>query len=124
MTAPLIGVSTSISVGKEPERAYVNTAYLRALQNAGGIPVLLPPRLDAAALGALWERLDGLILTGGGDIDPSHFAEPRHAATDEVSPARDALEVSLVGKALDDDVPLFAICRGLQVVIVALGGSL
>ena len=124
MTAPLIGVSTSISVGKEPERAYVNTAYLRAIQDAGGIPVLLPPQLDAQALGALWERLDGLILTGGGDIDPGHFAEPRHATTDEVSPARDALEVSLVRKALDDDVPLFAICRGLQVVNVALGGSL
>jgi len=124
MTAPLIGVSTSITVGKEPERAYVNTAYLRAIQDAGGLPVLLPPQLDAQALGALWERLDGLILTGGGDIDPSHFAEPRHATTDEVSPARDALEVSLVRKALDDDVPLFAICRGLQVVNVALGGSL
>jgi len=124
MTAPLIGVSTSITVGKEPERAYVNTAYLRAIQDAGGLPVLLPPQLDAQALGALWERLDGLILTGGGDIDPSHFAEPRHATTDEVSPARDALEVALVRKALDDDVPLFAICRGLQVVNVALGGSL
>ena len=124
MSAPLIGVSTSITVDKQPERAYVNTAYLRAIQDAGGIPVLLPPQLDAAALEALWERLDGLILTGGGDIDPRHFAEPRHAATDEVSPSRDALEVSLVRKALDDDVPLFAICRGLQVVNVALGGSL
>lgn len=124
MRAPLVGVSTSITVDKEPERAYVNTAYLRAVQEGGGIPVLLPPELGEAALAALWERLDGLVLTGGGDIDPQRFGEARHAATTEVSTARDALELSLVGKALDDGVPLFAICRGLQVVNVALGGSL
>src|SRR5439155_991994 len=109
--APLIGVSTSITVDKDPERAYVNTAYLRAIQEAGGIPVLLPPQLDEAALGVLWKRLDGLVLTGGGDIDPVRFGEERHHATCEVSAARDALEIGLVHRALDDDVPLFAICR-------------
>lgn len=124
MTPPLVGVSTSITVGEAPERAYVNTAYLAAIQAAGAVPVLLPPRLDPAALGALWERLDGLVLTGGGDVDPRRFDEPRHAATEGVSQARDALEFSLVHRALEDDVPLLAICRGLQVVNVALGGSL
>ena len=54
MNPPLIGISTSISVDRHPERAYVNTAYLRAIQHAGGIPVLLPPQLDAEALGVLW----------------------------------------------------------------------
>ncbi|PYN71160.1 MAG: hypothetical protein DMD93_00970 [Candidatus Rokuibacteriota bacterium] len=122
--APLIGVSTSITVDKSPERAYVNTAYLRAIQAAGGIPVPLPPQLDAEALATLWERVEGLVLTGGGDIDPARFGEARHAATDEVSPARDSLELDLVHRALEDDVPLFAICRGVQVVNVALGGSL
>ena len=124
MTAPLLGVSTSITVDKSPERAYVNTAYLRAIQEAGGIPVLLPPQLDGQALATLWRRLDGLVLTGGGDIDPARFGEPRHAATDEVSPERDTLEIGLDHRALADDVPLFAICRGVQVVNVALGGSL
>ena len=124
MTPPLIGVSTSITVDRPPERAYVNTAYLRAIQEAGGIPVLLPPELDPAGLGALWPRLDGLILTGGGDIDPVRFGEERHSATSEVSPARDDLEIGLVHRALADDVPVFAICRGVQVVNVALGGSL
>jgi len=124
MLAPLIGVSTSITLDKEPERAYMNTAYLRAIQEAGGIPVLLPPQLGEAALGVLWKRLDGLVLTGGGDIDPARFGEERHHATCEVSGARDALEIGLVHRALDDDVPLFAICRGVQVVNVALGGSL
>jgi putative glutamine amidotransferase len=121
---PLIGVSTSITVDKHPERASVNTAYLHAIQEAGGIPVLLPPELNDAARDVLWERLDGLILTGGGDIDPARFREARHPATSEVSEARDVLEIGLVHRALADDVPLFAICRGLQVVNVALGGSL
>jgi putative glutamine amidotransferase len=124
MPAPLIGVSTSVTVNKAPERAYVNTAYLSAVQQAGGVPVLLAPGLDASALRTLWERLDGLVLTGGGDIDPARFGEPRHPTTDDVSESRDALELGLVHKALEDDVPLFAICRGLQVVNVALGGSL
>src|SRR2546422_11589310 len=96
MLAPLIGVSTSIPLDKEPERAYVNTAYLRAIQEAGGIPVLLPPQLDEAALGGLWKRLDGLALTGGGDIDPARFREERHNAPGEVSAARDALQIGPV----------------------------
>src|SRR2546426_642976 len=83
MLAPLIGVSTSITVDKDPQRAYVNTAYLRAIQEAGGIPVLLPPQLDEAALGVLWQRLDGLVLTGGGEIDPVRLGLDRHHATGE-----------------------------------------
>src|SRR5712691_8723363 len=91
MLSPLIGISTSIiTVDKDPERAYVNTAYLRAIQDAGGIPVLLPPQLDETVLSVLWKRLDGLVLTGGGDIDPARFGEERHHATCEVSAARDA----------------------------------
>ncbi len=124
MNPPLIGVSTSITVGTSPERAYVNTTYLRAVQAAGGIPVLLPPRVEGDARRVLWERLDGLILTGGGDIDPARFGEAPHPKTADVSPARDALEIELVERALHDDVPLLGICRGLQVLNVALGGSL
>jgi putative glutamine amidotransferase len=124
MSAPLIGVSTSITVDKRPERAYVNTAYLAAIQRAGGVPLLLPPRLDGDVLADLWRRLDGVVLTGGGDVDPARFHEARHVATMEVSEARDALELGLVDRAVRDDLPLFAICRGVQVLNVALGGSL
>jgi putative glutamine amidotransferase len=124
VTAPLIGLSTSITVGEYPERAYVNSAYLRAVEQAGGIPVLLPPQLTAAAREMLWQRLDGLVLTGGGDIEPARFDQAPHPKTALVSTERDGLELELVDRALRDDVPLFGICRGLQVLNVALGGSL
>jgi gamma-glutamyl-gamma-aminobutyrate hydrolase PuuD len=124
VSQPLIGVSTSITIGEYPERAYVNSAYLRAVEQAGGIPVLLPPQLSASARETLWQRLDALVLTGGGDIEPVRFGQAAHAKTALVSPARDGLELELVDRALRDDVPLFGICRGVQVLNVALGGTL
>jgi putative glutamine amidotransferase len=124
MVTPLIGITTSVTVDKTPERAYVNGTYIRAVQAAGGIPVLLTPHFTAEVQAALWQRLDGLLLTGGGDIAPSRFGEARHPAVDDVSPARDDLEIGLTHRALADDVPVFAICRGIQVLNVALGGTL
>ena len=121
---PLVGVTTSVTVDRYPERAYLNSAYVRAVELAGGAPVLLPPPLGADARDALWARLDGLLLTGGGDVDPQHFGEPRHPTLVEVSEARDALELELAGRALAQGLPLLAICRGIQVLNVALGGSL
>src|SRR5574341_62100 len=121
---PLIGVTTSVTVDQHPERAYVNAAYVNAVQQAGGVPVLLPPQLDAEARVALLSRIDGLVLTGGGDVDPARFGEPRHPATADIAPARDALEIELCHRALAAGRPLLAICRGLQVLNVALGGSL
>jgi putative glutamine amidotransferase len=125
---PLIGVTTSTTAdgapGPTPPRAHLNDAYVRAIQQAGGVPVLLPPSLDDQALGALWPRLDGLLLTGGGDVDPGRFGEPRHPTVTEVSGARDRLEIELTERALAARRPLLAICRGIQVLNVALGGSL
>jgi putative glutamine amidotransferase len=124
MFAPLIGITTSLTADRTPERAYVNIAYIRAVQDAGGIPLLLPPHLSAEVRTALWQRLDGLVLTGGGDIDPARFGQPRHPKTDDVAPARDELELALTRRALDDALPLLGICRGIQVLNVALGGTL
>jgi putative glutamine amidotransferase len=121
---PLIGLTTSVTVGASPERAYTNATYIRAVQQAGGIPVLLPPQLDLASLEALWSRLDALLLTGGGDIDPARYGEDPHSTVYEVSEARDALELTLSRRAVEDEVPVLAICRGVQVLNVALGGSL
>ncbi|MBI2216720.1 MAG: gamma-glutamyl-gamma-aminobutyrate hydrolase family protein [Candidatus Rokubacteria bacterium] len=117
-------MTTSVSVNQVPERAFVNAAYVRAVQDAGGVPVLLSPHLDAWSKTVLWPLLDGLLLTGGADVDPARWGEERHPATYDVSPARDALEIELVSSALEDQVPLFAVCRGVQVLNVALGGSL
>ncbi len=122
--SPLIGVSTSITVATSPERAYVNSAYLRAIQEAGGVPVPLPPQLSERAFEILAEGLSGFLLTGGGDIDPARFGEAPHPTLYDVAPARDALEISAVAFAMDRSRPILAICRGIQVLNVALGGSL
>src|SRR5215468_4930713 len=116
--APLIGVSTSITVGKAPERAYVNSAYLFAIQQAGGVPVALPPQLSAASLSRLTRGLDGLLLTGGGDVDPALFGEAPHPTVDEVAPARDTLEMGAVRIALERGLPILAVCRGVQILNV------
>ncbi len=124
MVAPLIGITTSVTVGTIPERAYINGTYVMAVQAAGGIPLLLTPHFTPEVQAALWQRLDGLVLTGGGDIEPARFGEAPHPAVADVSPARDELELGLTRRALADDLPLFAICRGIQVLNVALGGTL
>src|SRR5713101_1317191 len=121
---PLVGVTTSITVGQTPERAYVNSAYLHAVQQAGGVPVLLPPQLSKASLERLVRGLDALLLTGGGDVDPATFGQAPHPTLYEVAPARDALETQVTLIALEKKTPLLAICRGIQVLNVALGGSL
>ena len=122
--SPLIGVTTSITIGKTPERAYVNSAYLHAVQQAGGVPVPLPPQLSQGSLERLARGLDGLLLTGGGDIDPGLFGEAPHPTVYEVAPARDTMEASAIRIALDRRLPILAVCRGIQILNVALGGSL
>ncbi|MGH7386091.1 MAG: gamma-glutamyl-gamma-aminobutyrate hydrolase family protein [Candidatus Rokuibacteriota bacterium] len=122
--APLIGVSTSITVGATPERAYVNSTYLHAVQQAGGVPVPLPPQLSAASLRRLGIELSGLLLTGGGDVDPALFGEAPHPTLYDVAPTRDTIETAALHLALERGVPVLAVCRGIQLLNVALGGSL
>jgi putative glutamine amidotransferase len=122
--SPLIGVSTSITVGTNPERAYVNSAYLHAVQQAGGVPVALPPQISRASLELLSPELNGLLLTGGGDIDPALFGETPHPTLYDVAPTRDTLETAALHLALERGLPVLAVCRGLQVLNVGLGGNL
>lgn len=95
--------------------------YTDMVAAGGGQPVLLPPQPGVASLLA---RLDGLVLSGGGDIDPARYRADRDPATDPANPDRDDAEIELARRAIAAGLPLLAICRGLQVVNVALGGTL
>ena len=101
-----------------------NQAYSHAVARAGGAPLLIPNLTDKTLLRTLYDLLDGLLLSGGEDIDPAYYSEPRHEKCGPVSPDRDQVELTLTRWAMDDGKPLLAICRGIQVLNVALGGSL
>jgi putative glutamine amidotransferase len=124
---PLIGITAHHAIiGLKIESAVQSqlVSYLKALMGAGGAPVLVPLGLKEAGLRAVFERLDGLVLPGGPDVDPAHFGETPHEKLGRVDPALDHTELRLTRWALADDLPLLAICRGIQVLNVALGGSL
>ena len=126
---PLIGVTTVPTthvpalLGIARPLQAIDTAYLDAIRRAGGTPVMVPPA-PIEEIPALLEVLDGLVLPGGGDVNPERYGQPRHAETYGVDDHRDEFELALVHAALDRQLPLLAICRGMQVLNVALGGSL
>jgi putative glutamine amidotransferase len=96
--------------------------YVEAVRRAGGDPHVLEP--GPAAPARALEMIDGLLLTGGADVDPALYGEARHPSVAAAEPGRDAFELALVRLAVDRDLPVLAICRGVQVLNVALGGSL
>ena len=116
---PMIGITT---YGIEDGRYHLPAEYVEAVRRAGGVAVLLPPgdeRVDE-----LLDRLDGFVLAGGGDLDPASYGAARHAATNTVDAERDALEIALTRAIVERRLPTLAICRGCQVLNVALGGTL
>jgi len=108
----------------EKRRYTLGKNYIRSLIACGATPILLPTSLDHAAWRDLYAEADGVLLTGGGDVEPTVFGEEKHPTTDDINPERDNIEIALAQWTLKDDTPMFAICRGIQVVNVALGGSL
>jgi putative glutamine amidotransferase len=99
-------------------------AYVEAVLAAGGIPLLIPLGLDDEAVAALVEHIDGLILTGGGDVAPDRYGGRPHPTVKDVDIERDRLELVLVEQIMGRRKPLLAICRGCQLFNVALGGTL
>lgn len=95
--------------------------YLASVERSGGRPRVLEVTESPRSV---LERLDGVLLTGGADIDPAFYGEARHPTTQDSEPGRDEFEIDLARRAMDADVPLLAICRGVQVLNVAAGGSL
>ncbi|HEY2313200.1 MAG TPA: gamma-glutamyl-gamma-aminobutyrate hydrolase family protein [Streptosporangiaceae bacterium] len=96
--------------------------YADKVEQAGGLPVLLPPVAEGGA--GVLPRLDGLVLSGGSDVEPSRYGAAAHAAAGPFYPVRDSAEIELCDHALASGLPLLGICRGLQVINVALGGTL
>ncbi|HVN54028.1 MAG TPA: gamma-glutamyl-gamma-aminobutyrate hydrolase family protein [Anaerolineaceae bacterium] len=124
MPSPLIGLSTGHLPNELTTMIGTTEAYVQAVITAGGIPVLIPVGLPEGRLRELGRTLDGLLLTGGGDIDPARFAGRPHERVYDVDPERDRLEFTLLDAAQEVGMPFFGICRGLQLVNVAFGGSL
>lgn len=127
MSQPLIGISTyqqeaSWGVWTMPA-ALLPAGYPRLVQRSGGLPALLPPG-DPATAAATVARLDGLVIAGGADVAPARYGAEPHPRTGPPSLDRDAWELALLEAALADGVPLLGICRGLQLLNVALGGTL
>jgi putative glutamine amidotransferase len=121
---PLIGISGWSYRTERWDLRGVTLPYIKAVEQAGGLPVLLPPGLSERSLTEWLGRIDGLVMTGGGDIDPAHFGEERAPEADKPNPERDQFDLHLARWALESNVPLLAICRGAQVLAVADGGSL
>lgn len=118
---PLIGVVCGHQ--QDPERYYVNAPYIYALERAQGVPVLIP-HMPKEMLLEILPMFAGILLPGGIDIDPTRFGEQPHPRCGQVDPIWDELDLTAAKWALENGVPIFAICRGIQVLNVAAGGTL
>ena len=112
---PIIGITFS-----SQNISGTSKNYIRAIEEFGGIPRILYPGVPDSE----YADIDGLLLTGGGDIHPDNFDQEWHPSLKYVNEARDALEIPLCQEKIEADIPVFGICRGIQVMSVAMGGSL
>ena len=120
----VVAVSATRRTDGGRERVTLNVAYVRALTHAGLVPLLVPPLLDPDAACAALDRVQGLVLTGGEDVAPARYRAAPHPKLGETDPARDAVELALIAGAERRRLPILAICRGIQILNVALGGTL
>ena len=127
MPHPLVALTASSKSATTPakySRVRVNEAYVRALQSVGLVPLVIPPSLSPDEARAVVAQVAGVVLSGGEDVDPARYGAARHPATQKSKAGRDATEIALVEAARDARRPLLGICRGMQVLNVALGGTL
>jgi putative glutamine amidotransferase len=122
---PVVGITTYLTPASwgawDLEAALVPAAYVRAVERAGGVPLLVPP---GASFDETLDRVDGMVFSGGSDVDPELYGATVHEETIGIFRERDEFELGLMRAALARDVPMLAICRGSQVLNVALGGDL
>jgi gamma-glutamyl-gamma-aminobutyrate hydrolase PuuD len=123
---PLVGITSYVVSARfgawELESALVPVDYVRAIESAGGRPVLVPPSTEGLA--ETLDALDGVVFSGGSDIDPALYRHEPHDETDGIVRERDDAELALIRAALERELPVLAICRGAQVLNVARGGDL
>ena len=123
MAKPRIGI-TCHGFHEPIVRSAVGQQYVDAVLAAGGAPIALPLGLDDESLDVVYDIMDGLLLPGGDDVAPERYGHPRHPLLGLVHDARDDLELTMARRALKDDLPILGICRGIQVLAVAAGGTL
>ena len=126
---PRIGLCTALESARwgawDARAALLPYSYVEAVQRAGGLALMLPPDPAVAAdPDPVLDLLDGLLLAGGADVDPATYGAERHPATDDGAPERDAFELALAARAMERDLPFLGVCRGMQVMNVARGGTL
>ncbi|WP_217589618.1 gamma-glutamyl-gamma-aminobutyrate hydrolase family protein [Lentibacillus saliphilus] len=119
---PIIGITPSMEVDELYYK--VANANADAILKSGGLPVIVPYNLDEADMDQLVTQLDGLYLTGGYDIDPTLFNEEPHPNLGTIIPSRDLFEQAFVNKMLEVDKPILAVCRGIQILNIAMGGDM
>jgi putative glutamine amidotransferase len=123
---PVIGITTYLTPARfgvwEEEAALIPASYVQAVEAAGGRALLVPPSMEGIV--ETLDALDGLLFSGGSDLDPEIYGHNAHAETDGIVPERDRAEIALLQAALERDMPVLAVCRGSQVLNVARGGDL
>ncbi len=118
---PTIGLTGSYSTEIV---SFVKSNYVRAVSKAGGVPLMIPPELSSDSVEQLFDLCDGILITGGEDLDPALYGQKPHPKLGKVSPERDEIDKVIVGLCMKKNKPFFAICRGIQSVNVFLGGTL
>jgi putative glutamine amidotransferase len=126
LSKPVVGITTYVEAARwgawALDAALIPYAYVRSIERAGARPLLVPPSDDAVE--ETLDALDGLLLSGGSDLDPETYGAEAHPATNGLRPERDRAELALLEGALARDMPVLAVCRGFQVLNVARGGDL
>ncbi len=123
MSSPLIGITTSTEPKTYPTIT-LPEAYVDSILEADGIPILIPSHISAEKWEALFNSLDGILFSGGGDIDIKYFDGQNNPSISKANPFRDAIEIELLKLCLQKNKPFLGICRGIQVINVAMGGTL